>query len=95
LLPINVDPAIADYHRRRAETALTTLDGHLAHDNYLCSPGPTIADLFCYGDLAFAEICAFDVKHWSNLERWAQNVRALPGFKAPFELLAMEDAEIA
>src|SRR4051812_16974602 len=39
LLPINVDPAIADYHRRRAETALTTLDGHLAHDNYLCSPG--------------------------------------------------------
>src|SRR4051812_18571633 len=37
LLPIDIDPAIADYHHRRAETALTTLDSHLAHNSYLCS----------------------------------------------------------
>jgi len=66
LLPINVDPMIADYHHRRAETALSTLDSHLAHNSYLCAAEPTIADLFCYGDVAFAEVCAFDLKRWTT-----------------------------
>jgi glutathione S-transferase len=93
LLPIDVEPAIAAYHRRRAETALSVLDSHLAHRNYLCAAEPTIADLFCFGDAAFAEICAFDVNRWSNMALWAQRVTALKGFPAPFALLAMEDAE--
>jgi len=94
LLPIGVDPAIADYHGRRAEAALSVLDSHLAHGSYLCAAEPTIADLFCYGDVAFAEICAFDLKRWANVQGWAKRVTALPGFKAPFELLAMKDAEV-
>jgi glutathione S-transferase len=94
LLPISVEPAIADYHRRRAETALSVLDSHLAHSNYLCAANPTIADLFCYGDVAFAEICAFDLNRWANVVGWAKRVTALAGFKAPFELLAMKDAEL-
>jgi len=95
LLPIEVEPAIAAYHRQRAETALAVLDSHLAHRDYLCATAPTIADLFCYGDVAFAEICAFDVNRWSNLALWAQRVAALKGFAAPFALLAMENAEFA
>ena len=95
LLPIEVEPAIADYHRQRAETALSVLDSHLAHRNYLCATEPTIADLFCYGDVAFAEICAFDPDRWTNVDAWAGRVTALPGFKAPFALLAMENAEFA
>jgi glutathione S-transferase len=94
LLPISVDPAIADYHGRRAEAALSVLDSHLAHGSYLCAAEPTIADLFCYGDVAFAQICAFDLKRWPNVQGWAKRVTALPGFKAPFELLAMKDAEV-
>jgi glutathione S-transferase len=94
LLPINVEPAIAEYHRRRAETALSVLDSHLAHSNFLCAADPTIADLFCYGDVAFAEICAFDLNRWANVVGWAKRVTALAGFKAPFELLAMKDAEV-
>ena len=94
LLPIGVDPAIADYHGRRAEAALSVLDSHLAHGSYLCAAEPTIADLFCYGDVAFAQMCAFDLKRWANVEGWAKRVTALAGFKAPFELLAMKDAEV-
>ena len=93
LLPIDVEPAIAAYHRRRTETALSVLDSHLAHRNYLCASESTIADLFCYGDIAFAEICAFDLNRWSNVALWAQRVTALKGFQAPFALLAMENAE--
>jgi glutathione S-transferase len=95
LLPINVEPAIADYHRRRAEAAMAALDAHLASSTYLCAVEPTIADLFCYGDVAFAEICAFDLDRWTNVASWARRIRSLPGFKAPFELLAMEDAELS
>ena len=93
LLPIAVEPMIADYYRGRAEAALSVLDSHLADRNYLCAAKPTIADLFCYGDVAFAEICAFDLKRWTNVASWAERVTALRGFKAPFALLAMEDAE--
>jgi glutathione S-transferase len=93
LLPIDVEPAIAAYHRQRAETALSVLDSHLAHRDFLCASEPTIADLFCYGDVAFAEVCAFDANCWSNVALWAQRVTALKGFQAPFTLLAMENAE--
>jgi glutathione S-transferase len=95
LLPISVEPAIADYHHRRVEAALAVLDSHLAQGNYLCAAEPTIADLFCYGDVAFAEICAFDLDRWPNVTKWARRVMLLPAFKAPFELLAMEDAKLS
>ena len=95
LLPIDVEPAIAGYHRQRTETALSVLDSHLAHRNYLCAAEPTIADLFCYGDVAFAEICAFDLGRWSHVAAWAERVTALRGFEAPFALLKMESAEFA
>jgi glutathione S-transferase len=94
LLPIAVGPAVADYHQRRAETALSVLDTHLGRGNYLCAVEPTIADVFCYGDVAFAELCAFDMKPRMNVAAWAERITALPGFKAPFALLAMEDAEL-
>ena len=94
LLPIRVEPAIADYHRRRAEMALTELDDQLSDRAYLCAAEPTIADLFCYADIAFAEICAFDLNRWPNVGGWAERVTTLPGFKAPFSLLPMEDAEL-
>jgi glutathione S-transferase len=95
LLPISVEPAIADYHRRRAEAALIVLDSHLAHRDYLCASEPTIADISCRADVAFAEICEFDVKRWTNVARWIEKMKALPGFKAPFDLLQMQDAELS
>jgi glutathione S-transferase len=95
LLPLSIEPAIADFHRRRAETALSNLDRHLTHGAHLCAAEPTIADLFCYGDVAFAEICAFDLSRWTNLASWAKRVTALAGFEPPFELLHMQDAELS
>jgi glutathione S-transferase len=69
------------------------LDSYLVHRDYLCAAEPTIADICCFGDVAFAEICEFDLKRWPNAAGWAERVKTLPGFKAPFELLAVADAE--
>jgi glutathione S-transferase len=70
-------------------------NSNVAQGKYLCAAEPTIADLFCYCDVAFAEICAFDLNRWPKVAKWARRVMLLPGFKAPFELLAMEDAELS
>jgi glutathione S-transferase len=95
LLPISVEPAIADYHGRRAEAALSVFDSHLAHGNYLCSGEPTVADLVCRCDVAFAEISAIDLGRWKNVSNWAARIAALSGFKPPLELLPMADAELS
>lgn len=94
LLPISVEPAIADYHSRRAEMALATFDSHLAHDGYICASEPTIADLVCCADLAFATMSGIDLDRWKNVSDWAARVTALPRFAAPFDLLSMADAEL-
>ena len=95
LLPISVEPAIADYHGRRAEAALSVFDTHLANGNYLCSGEPTVADLVCRCDVAFAESSAIDLGRWKNVSNWAARIAALSGFKPPLELLPMADAELS
>jgi glutathione S-transferase len=95
LLPISVEPVIVDYYRGRAEAALSVLNTNLANRDFLCAAEPTIADLFCYGDIAFAELCAFDLRRWTNVAGWTERVKALPRFRAPFALLEMASAELA
>lgn len=99
LLPLNIDPVIAAHNLRRAEAALSILDDHLADGGWLCGDGmrgggPTIADLFCHGDVAFADLCGFDLGRWRNVTLWAAKVRALPDYRAPFDLLAMRDLDV-
>jgi glutathione S-transferase len=95
LLPIAVDPVIAAYHRQSAAAALAALDTYLGDHDFLAAGEPTIADLGCYGEIAFAELADIDLGQWPNLAAWSGRIVALPRFKAPFALLAMADAEIA
>ena len=94
LLPNVVDPAIANDHRRRVEAALNMLDSNLEERDFLADDHLTIADICCYGEAAFAEICGLDLKQWPNVGRWACRMSQLAGFAAPFDLLTMADAEI-
>jgi len=94
LLPIDVDPTLARYHRQRAEDALNILNEHLTDSGFLCTNTPSIADLNCYADIAFADICEIDVTARPNISRWAGEIEQLPGFAQPFELLEMKDAMI-
>ena len=40
------------------------------------------------------EICAFDLTRWTHVAGWAARLALRPGFKAPFALLSMQDAEV-
>lgn len=94
LLPLNIDPVIAAFRHNAAEAAMLSLDGHLRPDEFLCAAVPTVADIFCLGDVTFAEVCGFDLGQWPNVAAWADRLRALPGFARPFDLLPMHDASL-
>ena len=100
LLPIVVEPAIADYHRKRTDVALATLDERLGAEqaghggDFLVGAAPTIADICCYADVSFAELSGFSLAARANVDRWARLVTALPGFKTTFDLMPMADIEV-
>ena len=71
------------------------LDEHLSGCRFLVGDAVTIADICCYSDIAFARLGGKHIVAWRNVVAWAQRIEALPGFAEPFDLLAMQDAEIA
>ncbi len=95
LLPLSFDPALVADFDRKGQAALTLLDSHLADCRFLVGDTATIADICCYADIAFARLGNKDLTAWPNVVAWADRIEDLPGFAAPFDLLAMQDAEIA
>ena len=95
LLPLSYDPVqVADFDRK-GKAALDVLDANLAGRRFLVGEAATVADICCYGDIAFARLSNKELAAWPNVVAWAGRIEALPGFAAPFDLLAMQDAEIA
>jgi glutathione S-transferase len=95
LLPIMVDPIVADYHRQGAQAAFASLNAQLGEQAFLAAAELTIADLACYGETAFARMSGFDLAPWPKVAGWAARIEARPGFKPPLEMLPMADVEIA
>ncbi len=95
LLPIAVDPVLAADCRRRLDAALNSLDAELGGRSFLAAGARTIADLCCYGDVIFAELCGIAPHRWPAFAGWAGRLSALSGWQPPFDLLPMADAEIA
>jgi glutathione S-transferase len=95
LLPLLFDPVLVAEFDRKGGSALDRLDEHLSGRRFLIGDAPTIADICCYGDIAFARLSGKDLMAWRNVIAWAGRIEALPGFAEPFDILAMQDAEIA
>lgn len=95
LLSREADPAIVAHYREIAEAAFSMLDTQLSDRAFLVGSGPTIADIACYGEVAFAPHAGLDISAWRHIGSWQERLAALPGFKPPLELLPMEDAEIS
>ena len=94
LLPLSFDPVIVAEFDRKGTGALGALDSHLSGCDFLVGDAVTVADICCYGDLAFAKLSNKDLSAWPKVLDWAARIEALRGFAAPFDLLAMQDAVI-
>ncbi|HEX7966822.1 MAG TPA: glutathione S-transferase family protein [Stellaceae bacterium] len=94
LLPRSAHPAVVAHYRELAEAAFAVLDGKLAGRGFLVGDVPTIADIACYGEVAFAPLAGLDIGTFRNIRSWEERISKLPGYKPPLELLPMENAEI-
>lgn len=94
LLPLSYDPAVVARWRSTGEAALDVLEATLATRPYLVASRPTIADICCYGEIAFARMSGADLTRWRQIAAWAGGIETLPGWAAPLDLLPMANAAI-
>jgi glutathione S-transferase len=85
------DPAVAAVYREAGTVGLGVLDESLSAQPFLTGAAPTIADIACYGVVAFAEEGEFRLADWPHIKAWGARMAALPGFKSPYDLLPMAD----
>jgi glutathione S-transferase len=85
----SADPVVLGFMRKRIDDYLGILNGHLAKHAFAISDRPTIADISMMAYLSFPKHEAgYDlaVSH-PAVHAWLQRMAALPGWKAPYDLL--------
>jgi len=66
----------------------------LAANRFVATAEPTIADIACYADAAFARLGLVDLSPWPHVGDWSTRIEGLPGFGPPLDLVPMADAEL-
>ena len=95
-LPEDKRPAeVIAFSQGRLKAAYQVLDAHLAGRDWIVGDGPTNADFSCCGYLYYPEPFGFDRKDWPNIDRWLDNISALPGWKHPYDLMPGSPADRA
>jgi glutathione S-transferase len=89
-----VDPAVMDHFRPQAEAALTFIDKALDGRRWLVGETCSIADIGCWGRMVFMAEGGLDITRWPNLVRWSDQLKAMPGFALPYDLIPKKDAEL-
>jgi glutathione S-transferase len=89
------DPAVMAFLKGRFDNALGIVEKHLGTSPYIAGDTPTIADFSLVGYMFFPpQESGYD---WSktnpNLVAWLERIRALPGWKGPYDLLPGERIE--
>ena len=89
LAPQAPDPAVMAFLKGRFDGAAAIVDGHLAKSKFMIADRPTIADFSLAGYMFFpVEETGYDwAKSHPNIHAWTERLRALPGWKDPYELL--------
>lgn len=87
-LPEDKRPAeVIGFNLGRLKSAYATLDAALEGRDWLVGNGPTNADFSCCGYLYYPEPFGFDRKEFGNIDKWLDRIAALPGYKAPYDLM--------
>jgi glutathione S-transferase len=83
------DPTIMTFFRKRLDDYLGILENHLSRSLYVTGSTPTVADISMTGYLMFPkEEAGFDLAKTHPATRaWLDRIAALPGWKAPYDLL--------
>lgn len=83
---------VTGFLRERAVAAYGIVDAHLADRSFMLGERPTIADLSLAGYVFMPEDTGIALKTFNHIEAWKARLRALPGWKPPYELMPGEVA---
>lgn len=78
---------VTEFLRARAQGAAAIVDKHLAETPWLVAGRPTIADISLSGYLFHPEEYGMNWGGYANIARWLDRLRALPGWKPPYEMI--------
>ena len=83
------DPAVMAFLQGRAQGNLAIVNKRLSGRQFLVGDTPTIADVSMSGYLYYpAEEFGFDIaKDYPAVGAWLERVKALPGWKHPYDLM--------
>jgi glutathione S-transferase len=90
--PVAPDPSVEKWLRGRIDNAFGIAERHLEKREYVVGDQPTIADMSMCGYLYFpAEESGYDIaRQYPAMARWLERLKALPGWKPPYEMLPGE-----
>jgi glutathione S-transferase len=86
-----VHPAVMDYFRPEAETALTFVDQALEGCDWLVGDAFSIADIGCWSRMVFMAEGGLEITRWPNIVRWSDAIKAMPGYGFPYDLTPKKD----
>ncbi|MBO0345430.1 glutathione S-transferase family protein [Roseibium sp. CAU 1637] len=71
----------------RATAAYAILNKHLDGREFVVGNKPTIADLSLCGYLYWPDEIGIDLSPYTNITRWLETLKALPGWQHPYDLM--------
>ena len=91
-LPTAPDPNVLAFLKGRFDAALAIVEKHLGKSKFIVGDKPTITDFSLAGYMFFPpEESGYEwAKSNPNLHAWIERMRALPGWKDPYELMPGE-----
>ncbi len=91
-MPTPPDPSLEKWLRGRIDNAFGIVERHLANREYVVGDAPTLADMSLCGYLYFPpEESGYDLaRSHPAIARWIERLKALPGWKPPYEMLPGE-----
>jgi glutathione S-transferase len=78
---------VMEEFRKRAEAAWSVLNEHLEGRAFVVADRPTIADLSLCGYLFFEDEIGVDWNDYPHVRDWLGQIRELPGWGHPYELM--------
>jgi len=82
------DAAVNTFLLGRSKAAIAVLENHLKDRNWMVGNTPTAADFSCSAYLFYEEPFGMDRSETPNIQAWLENIRQLPNWKHPYDLMS-------
>ena len=83
----SADPVLVEFLEGRAKGALAVLDAQLEGRAFVTGERPTTADFSLCGYLFWPDEIGIDFSAYPAITAWLDRIRALPGWKHPYDLM--------